>query len=136
MELVLGVAALKGIAAGIDGVNKLLAAVKDTEHRQELLQMKEALLTAKEETLALREEIGQLRTRLTTKETLVYNKQMDAYFKQAEGKEKDGPFCKTCWDKDSTLLRLDSAGWCAGCKLGYGPDRSDGDWAPSSSWNG
>ena len=133
MELATGLAAIKGITTGLEQVNKLLSVIKDTAHHEQLVQLKEALLTAKEETLALREEASALRAKLATKESLAFDKRLDAYFKQSAGAEKDGPFCKTCWDKDSTLLRLDNENWCAGCKLGYGPERSSGGWEPSSS---
>lgn len=134
MDLTGGLAAIKGITAGIESVNGLLTAIKDAAHHEQLVKLKEALLTAKEEALALREEVMELRTRLSTRASLAYDKAVDAYFREEDGKPKDGPFCKTCWDKDSKLLRLDREGWCAGCKNGYGPDKSSGGWSPSSSY--
>ena len=133
MDPISGLAAIKGITAGLDGINKLLGVIKDTAHREQLLQLKEALLSAKEEAVSLREEVLALRSKLSNKENLTYNKGVDAYYKQVTATETDGPFCKTCWDKDSKLLRLDREGWCAGCEKGYGPERSSGGWEPASS---
>ena len=133
MGLITGIAAIKGITTGLEQVNKLLAVIKDTEHHGQLVQLKEALLDAKEEALALREKNGLLKVKLSNKEKLVFVKDSDAYFKVTNENEKDGPFCKTCWDKDEKLLRLDHDGWCAGCRLGYGNDRRSGNWKPASS---
>jgi hypothetical protein len=122
MEITAGLAALKSITTGIAGVNKLLTAIKDTQQHQQLLELKEALLTTKEESLSLREEVITLRSKLANKESLIFDKGADAYYKQIAGTEKEGPFCKTCWDIDSKLLWLNKDGWCAGCKQGYGPE--------------
>lgn len=120
LEIVTGIASIKIIAQGIDSVNKLLTAIKDTAHHEQLVALKEALLSAKEEILLMREQAMDLRTRLENKEHLAFDPNIDAYHKTTDGK-KDGPFCKTCWDKEGKLLRLNASGWCDGCGIGYGP---------------
>ena len=132
MEITTGLATLKGIATGVERVNKLLTVLKNTEHHQQLIELKEALLAVKEESLSLREEVIVLQSKLANKENLAYDKNGDAYYKQIAEAEKDGPFCKTCWDADSKLLRLDQKGWCAGCNKGYGPGWSEGSREPYS----
>lgn len=120
MELASGLAALKGITTGVEVVNKLLTVISDSSNREQLVQLKESLLNAKEETLALREEIIFLRDKLSIRESLDFDIRADAYYKKGEAVLRDGPFCKTCWDKDSKLIRLDTRGFCAVCKIGYG----------------
>lgn len=69
---------------------------------------------------SIKDNNSNLRSKLANKESLVYDKGADAYYKQIADGEKEGPFCKTCWDIDSKLLWLNQEGWCAGCKQGYG----------------
>lgn len=120
MELSTGLAAIKALTTGVEVINRLLSVISDSSNREQLVHLKESILNAKEEALALREEVLSLRDKLSNKETLEFDRGADAYYKKAVEGLRDGPFCKTCWDKDSKLIRLDTRGYCAVCKEGYG----------------
>lgn len=120
MELAAGLAAIKGLTSGVEVVNKLLSVISDSSNREQLVRLKESILNAKEETLALREEVLSLRDKLSNKESVEFDRNADAYYKKAVEGYRDGPFCKTCLDKDSKLIRLDTRGYCAVCRVGYG----------------
>jgi len=112
MDVASGIAALKGLASGIESVNQLLTAMKDTKHHEQLVQLKEALLNAKEETLSLREEVINLRSQLSAslaKAKQEQSMESDGTFYWT-GKERsiptDGPYCTRCFDVDKRAVRL------------------------------
>lgn len=133
MDVVTGLAAVRGITAGLESVNKLLAVITETAHHEQLVQLKEALLTAKEETLTLREDMIVLRSKLADVEASAKRElevEFDGTFYWI-GKEKkfpaSGPYCTRCFDMEKRTVRLQND-WsdhfsCPGCKTSFaGPN--------------
>jgi len=78
--------------------------------KMQIAEIQEALIDSDREKKALLDK-------LNLKENLVYEK---PYYWKKNGKDKEGPFCQLCYDKDSKLIRLQDWGngeWeCKSCK--------------------
>ena len=87
--------------------------------KEQLLALREAALELQEENAELKEKVRQLEEQLAVKGSLNFEK--GVYYIQ-EGKQKTGPYCQRCYDKDSKLVRLQDDGdhwFCYGCSHGY-----------------
>ena len=113
----------------IDRVSKLVKGGATLEAQEAVLALRESLLAVKEENLSLkhdnlglREELGTLRKSLENKNQIKF--EYPNYYQFSEDGDKDGPFCKSCKDKDDKLVRLtvskpDAAWHCDVCKNNF-----------------
>jgi len=87
------------------------------EAQEKILELREAAMSLQEENLALRNRVRELEDQATLKQKVQWEK---PYYWSSEGGAKDGPFCQTCYDNDTKLVRLQggqSGRWnCHTCK--------------------
>ncbi len=113
----------------LERVGKVVKASTNLDAQEALVELRGALLSVKEENLAMREENLRLRMELEsirraaiTKSQIVFE-YPNYYINLGDG-TKDGPFCKSCKDKDEKLIRLtvrkpDAAWHCDVCKNNF-----------------
>lgn len=89
------------------------------EAKETILALREAALELQEENAEMRERIGKLEEKLKIEGDLIF--EQGVYFLQKE-KQREGPFCQPCYDKEALLVRLHDDGdhwFCYGCNRGY-----------------
>jgi len=81
-------------------------AIKEIADATQNLELKSLIVDLKEQVLELREENHSLKEELSKKTG--YNMVFEncVYWNILDNKEKDGPFCPVCWDKDKLAIRL------------------------------
>lgn len=116
-----------GISYAVRMSGRLVDLAKTTltlELREQIMQLREAVLNAQEEILSLRAELGDLKRATTDREQLKFDGTV--YWREILGLEKEGPFCQSCLDINSAVIRLQKlpegvgARWIsAACKPTY-----------------
>ena len=108
-----------------DRVFKIVKGSKNIEAQEAMLSLREALLVVKEDNLslkqdnlALKEELASFKRSTEVESRIVFD--YPNYYVLAKDGTKDGPFCKSCKDKDNKLIRLtvrkpDAAWYCDVC---------------------
>ena len=124
-EIATIVPAINSALSLFDRASKMVKGSVNLEAQEVMLALREALLAVKEENLslkqdnlALKEELGSLKKSTDVENRIVF--EYPNYYVLAEDGTKDGPFCKSCKDKDDKLVRLtvwkpDSAWHCDVC---------------------
>ncbi|MFC1535610.1 hypothetical protein ACFL32_00445 [Candidatus Neomarinimicrobiota bacterium] len=87
--------------------------------KEKIRALREAALELQEENVELKEQVRKLEERVKVKGDLLF--EQGVYFLK-KGKQKDGPFCQRCYDKEALLVRLHDDGdhwFCYGCNRGY-----------------
>ena len=87
--------------------------------KEQILALREAVLELQEENVELKEKVRRLEEQLQIKDELIF--EHGVYYLQ-KGRNKDGPYCQACYDKDSLLVRLQDDGdhwFCYGCSRGF-----------------
>ena len=112
-----------------DRAFKIVKGSANMEAKETMLSLRESLLAVKEENLSLKQDNLTLKEELAglKKSTYVENRvvfEYPNYYILAEDGTKDGPFCKSCKDKDDKLIRLTvskpNASWhCDVCKNNF-----------------
>jgi len=73
------------------------------EAQEKIMELREAAISLQEENLNLREELRELKAKLALKKELNFD---GSVYWQGGGDERDGPFCPSCNDSKSKLIRL------------------------------
>ncbi|MEZ8132049.1 hypothetical protein [Enterovibrio norvegicus] len=79
-------------------------AIDDAHIKLQMAELISALADAKIEAAENAEKISELERKLSAKSTLSFENGM--YYRDEEGKERDGPFCATCFDSKEKEIRL------------------------------
>ena len=86
------------------------------EAQEKIMELREAAMELQEENLALREQVRTLEGKLALRGKIGWER---PYYWMVEDGKRDGPFCQICYDKSSTLVRLQggkNGRWaCGGC---------------------
>lgn len=88
----------------LPGYKEIIDLVKrgaTVEAQEKIMELREASIELQEENFNLLEEVRFLRSKLEEKEELTFNG--NVYY---IGNDNDGPFCPTCYDSESKLIRL------------------------------
>jgi hypothetical protein len=96
-------------------------AFREADKIEQYRQINEAMAKLKEMENQLTEfekENKLLKEKLKIKDDLTVSN--DAYWLKSN---KDGPFCKGCWDDNNKLIRLKDDYECPVCKTKYGPKK-------------
>ena len=73
------------------------------EAQEKIMELRERSIELQEENYQLRDELRELKGLLSQRESLNFIGQV---YYAGEGESKEGPFCPTCHDSDSKLIRL------------------------------
>jgi hypothetical protein len=126
MDLVSGLAAIKGALTCLQGLSTALKMVKETDQKiaqyelkEQLAELKEKLLEARDVTSELILQNQDLSQRLKRKEEMQLQEDGNILWRM-EGEEKKGPYCSTCYGAEDKLISLngsDPGAWnCPKCK--------------------
>ncbi len=76
------------------------------EAQEKIMELREAVLEYREENLQLKKTISELECQIDIEKCLKY--EYPVYYKvdPDSSKNKDGPYCRACYDKDKKLIRL------------------------------
>jgi hypothetical protein len=74
------------------------------ELQEKLMKLREDALALQEENIELKGKILELEQIINEKEELVFDGRV--YWRNIDGEEKEGPFCQSCYDSDSKVIRL------------------------------
>ena len=88
------------------------------EAHEKIMELREAAIQLQEENLELRQRLKALEEQIALRAKVVWEKPY--YWIIDEGGKRDGPYCQSCYDKDSKLMRLqdgENGVWnCKVCK--------------------
>lgn len=73
------------------------------EAQEKIMELRERSIELQEENIELKEENRRLKDILSRKESLRF---INNVYYSVEGDSQDGPFCPTCHDSDSKVIRL------------------------------
>jgi hypothetical protein len=82
---------------------------KNTQLAEKLVDLYRDMILMAETNQELRKEIDELKKRDDIASTLRFDSEDGSYFLK-RGEKEDGPFCGTCWDIDSRLVRKSATG--------------------------
>jgi hypothetical protein len=92
-----------GIVDNFKDLFKVAESVNNLDLYKKLSELQTRVMEVEEENRGLKDRVGQLIGQLSTRDSLVHDG--ERYWSQRDGK-RDGPFCSTCWDVDSRLVRM------------------------------
>ena len=108
-----------GIFDNLKSIGKILQEAGKIEQYKQIIEAQKELLEMQKKITELEGEIEKLKAKLKIKENLIYEN--NVYWIKIDEKNKDGPFCSRCWDKDKNLIRMHSRSnpayfYCPECK--------------------
>jgi ribosomal protein L37AE/L43A len=74
------------------------------EAQEKILELREGAMALQEENIELRQKVKALEDQLAVRAKMQW--EAPHYWVHGEGKERDGPYCQACYDKDAKLIRL------------------------------
>jgi len=75
------------------------------EAQEKILELRESAIELQEDNLSLREEVNKLKAIISKTESLSFE---NGIYWLEKNKQKEGPFCPTCYDNSSKEIRLHS----------------------------
>lgn len=107
------------------------------EAQEKIMELREAAIQLQEENLELRQRVKNLEEQIALRAKVTWEK---PYYWVDDSGRRDGPYCQTCYDNDSKLIRLqdgENGTWrCKVCKNTFFDsnyrepriERSNDDW--------
>lgn len=89
---------------GIKDVASIVQKADNIELYQKVIDLQKEALELIEENMLLKDRIRQFEDKRSIKTNLIFKN--NCYYLKMENDTLDGPFCPTCWDKDSKLIRM------------------------------
>ncbi len=98
---------VSGIKAAWDAakiVKEATDSYEDAHLKLRIAELLSALADAKIEAISSAEKITELELKLKTKQAMTFSN--GVYYQLLESKQKEGPFCATCFDDQGKVIRL------------------------------
>lgn len=96
-----------GVVENAKEIARLIREIDNIDLYRRILDLQGELLEVVDQNRQLRERVADLEAAASLADELVY--EIECYWRVRDG-ERDGPFCSHCWDDESKLIRLLTAG--------------------------